>query len=41
MFLTVVAVVSVYAVGLSDLKGIYSLSHVFTTSNITALYYWS
>ena len=35
--MTMVVVVSMNAVGLSDLNGICSLSHVFTTSNITAL----
>lgn len=40
MFLTTVLGVSVNAMGLSDLNGICSLSHVFT-SNITALIYWN
>ena len=38
MFLTTVVAVGANAVGLSDLNGICSLSHVFT-SNITALIY--
>jgi hypothetical protein len=36
IFLTMVVVISLNAVGLSDLNGICSLSHVFTSSNYCA-----